>query len=1108
MHSPRFAFVQSAARGRASRFFLPVLASVLAGAPSFGRAAESAAPAAPAAAPAIAVAALNRGTPVDFEMEILPIFKNNCLACHGQKKPKGGLILETPQTILKGGDSGPAILPGKGGQSYLVQVASHQVEDTVMPPKGNKVKASDLTPEELGLIKLWIDQGAKGEVRGAGPIQWKAMPPVLNAIHAVAVTDDGQYAACDRANQIYIYHLPTRRLMARLQDPELARSGLYGKEGAAHRDFVNALAFNPAGDLLASGGYREVKLWRRVKSEPRLHLASADRKSVRALAASPDGKWIATGGADAVVKLWNTGDGKLAKELAGATNGVTALEFSPDGKTLAGGAGDKSVLVWDLSEGHRLARLVSPAEVNALTWADQGKLLVAGCADKIIRVWPFPVPTDATTVKAREWTGHDGSVTALATVDAAGKQVLSGSADGSVRLWNADSGKVIRQMNQGGPVAAVAARADGKRFASAGLNRAAKLWKADDGKQVAELKGDRYKVEEMASKDRQKSLATAEVAFRKSDLEAMDKEHKSESERVAKAEKAFEPADKAYAEKKKTREDALQAKAAAEKSLADLRSDIQRVTEAFEKANLAAKEAETEAKAMIEKATAIKGAAEKALQAKLEAESFLAQAQSLAERARAGAGISSLTAEEKALADRRAADGEAVAAKAKALAESAATEAESKSKAALQTRPLADKAIEALTAKAFAAGQAKVDFDKVTHGAQDKLKAGTNTVNEAAKKVTEAEKAFTTAEQERSRADTELQLAKKAEAQAAQAVQTAQTSLKTAQEREKTALADLESAKKAAAESELPVRSVAFSPDGLALVTAGDDASIHTWSAENGSAIEVYSAPKAPVQALDFTPSGELVAGMADASASVLRLEEKWVLERTIGTGDETSPLADRVNALAFRPDGQWIATGGGQPSRNGEIKIWRVADGKLVKDWPNVHSDAVLSLDFSPDGKYLASGATDKFAKVVDVETGEVVKTFEGHTHHVLGVSWKGDGRIVATSGADNVVKVWDFFKGERKANVQGFDKQVTSIHFIGTSDRAVVSAGDNKVRIIKENGDQVRTFSGVHEFQHAAAATPDGNIVIAGGEDSVLRIWNGNSGDVLADFKSTENP
>src|SRR6185503_52784 len=92
----------------------------------FGSAlAHAADPAVPPPAASPAPAGLRRETAVDFEKEILPFFKGSCLACHNTTKAKGGLNLETPQHILKGGDSGPGIVPGKSGESLIFKAAAH-----------------------------------------------------------------------------------------------------------------------------------------------------------------------------------------------------------------------------------------------------------------------------------------------------------------------------------------------------------------------------------------------------------------------------------------------------------------------------------------------------------------------------------------------------------------------------------------------------------------------------------------------------------------------------------------------------------------------------------------------------------------------------------------------------------------------------------------------------------------------------------------------------------------------------------------------------------------------------------------------------------------------
>ena len=157
----------------------------------------------------------------------------------------------------------------------------------------------------------------------------------------------------------------------------------------------------------------------------------------------------------------------------------------------------------------------------------------------------------------------------------------------------------------------------------------------------------------------------------------------------------------------------------------------------------------------------------------------------------------------------------------------------------------------------------------------------------------------------------------------------------------------------------------------------------------------------------------------------------QYVLERTLGgSGAE---FIDRVIALDFAPNGKLLATGGGEPSRTGELKLWNVETGDLVREIAEAHSDTVFSIDFSYDGTMLASGAADKFVKTFDVASGSLLKSFEGHTHHVLGVGWQYDGAKLASAGADNVIKIWNFTTGEQERTIQGFSKQLTSLEFIG---------------------------------------------------------------------------
>jgi mono/diheme cytochrome c family protein len=99
---------------------------------------------------------------VTYAADIKPMFEQSCTKCHGADKQKGKLRLDSLQAVLKGGEDGKVVMPGKSADSMLVQNVAHLGdEDFWMPPPDNKDKIPPLTKEQIGLIRAWIDQGAK-----------------------------------------------------------------------------------------------------------------------------------------------------------------------------------------------------------------------------------------------------------------------------------------------------------------------------------------------------------------------------------------------------------------------------------------------------------------------------------------------------------------------------------------------------------------------------------------------------------------------------------------------------------------------------------------------------------------------------------------------------------------------------------------------------------------------------------------------------------------------------------------------------------------------------------------------------------------------------------
>ena len=99
---------------------------------------------------------------VTYATDIKPIFDRSCVKCHGAPKPKARLWLDSLAGALKGGEDGKVIKPGHSADSVLVQNAAHAGDpDEYMPPPKNKAGIKPLTSQEIGLIRAWIDQGAK-----------------------------------------------------------------------------------------------------------------------------------------------------------------------------------------------------------------------------------------------------------------------------------------------------------------------------------------------------------------------------------------------------------------------------------------------------------------------------------------------------------------------------------------------------------------------------------------------------------------------------------------------------------------------------------------------------------------------------------------------------------------------------------------------------------------------------------------------------------------------------------------------------------------------------------------------------------------------------------
>ncbi len=125
---------------------------------------------------------------VDFERDVQPLLAKTCLACHGAEKQRAGLRLDDGAEALKGGNSGPVLKPGDAAGSRLLFLVAGLDAETQMPPEGKK----PLTAEEVGVLRAWVEQGAKWPKSAAASAaraktdHWAFLPPRRHALPAVA----------------------------------------------------------------------------------------------------------------------------------------------------------------------------------------------------------------------------------------------------------------------------------------------------------------------------------------------------------------------------------------------------------------------------------------------------------------------------------------------------------------------------------------------------------------------------------------------------------------------------------------------------------------------------------------------------------------------------------------------------------------------------------------------------------------------------------------------------------------------------------------------------------------------------------------------------------
>ena len=186
--------------------------------------------------------------------------------------------------------------------------------------------------------------------------------------------------------------------------------------------------------------------------------------------------------------------------------------------------------------------------------------------------------------------------------------------------------------------------------------------------------------------------------------------------------------------------------------------------------------------------------------------------------------------------------------------------------------------------------------------------------------------------------------------------------------------------------------------------------------------------------------------------------------------------------------------------SRDDTGKIWEAATGKEIFTLTG-HTRDVIDLEFDPEGARIVTGSRDHSARIWNVETGENLFVLQGHEDEITDVEFSPDGGLVATASDDGTARIWEVATGQEIVVLRGHSAEVTDVEFSPEGDRILTASWDGSIRTWEViSGSPLFVMRGPTNPVRRASFDRGGLRVLSSSTDNTIRIWSAIDGEQLS--------